>query len=201
MIQHLSKRSTRILLDLYNRVWTGQIPQDWRHAIIMPILKPGKDPQDISSYRPISLTSAVGKVMEKLVTNRLTYYLRKNKMLTNVQTCFRKGRSTVDQIIRLQDTINKYNHNKGYTMAVFIDFKSAYNMLWHNGLLRKLKNMGIDGKTFAYISQFLNNRTIQVRVGDKLSATHVLKNGTPRRSIISPLLFLINAKNVVYHTS
>jgi len=192
MIQHLSKRSTRILLDLYNRVWTeGQIPQDWRHAIITPILKPGKDPQDISSYRPISLTSAVGKVMEKLVTNRLTYYLEKNKMLTNVQTGFRKGRSTVDQIIRLQDTINKYNHNKGYTMAVFIDFKSAYDMLWHNGLLRKLKNMGIDGKTFAYISHFLNNRTIQVRVGDKLSTTHVLENGTPQGSIISPLLFLI----------
>ena len=63
-------------------------------------------------------------------------------MLTNVQTGFRKGRSTVDQIIRLQDTINKYNHNKGYTMAVFIDFKSAYDMLWHNGLLRKLKKYG-----------------------------------------------------------
>ena len=76
-------------------------------------------------------------------------------------------------------------------MAVFIDFKSAYDMLWHNGLLRKLKNMGIDGKTFAYISQFLNNRTIQVRVGDQLSATHVLENGTPQGSIISPLLFLI----------
>ena len=140
MLQHLSKRSTKLLLDLYNRVWTeGIFPSAWRHSIIIPVLKSGKDPQDFSSYRPISLTSTVGKVMEKLVTNRLTYHLEKNKLLTNVQTGFRKGKSTIDHIIRLQDAINKYNNNKGYSLAVFIDFQSAYDMVWHTGLLCKLK--------------------------------------------------------------
>ena len=78
MLQHLSKRSTKLLLDLYNRVWTeGTFPSAWRHSIIIPVFKSGKDPQDFSSYRPISLTSTIGKVMEKLVTNRLTYHLEK----------------------------------------------------------------------------------------------------------------------------
>ena len=77
------------------------MPQDWRHSIVKPVLKYGKDPQAISSYCPISLTSIIGKIMEKLVTNRLTYYVEKNKLLTNVQTGFRKGRSTTDHYYTL----------------------------------------------------------------------------------------------------
>lgn len=67
--------------------------------------------------------------MEKLVCNRLTYHVEKNNLLTNVQTGFRKGRSTIDQIMRLQDTVNKYNHNRGYTLAVFIDFQCAFDVV------------------------------------------------------------------------
>ena len=129
--------------------------------------------------------------MEKLVTNRLTYHLEKNKLLTNVQTGFRKGKSTTDHIIRLQDAINKYNNNKGYSLAVFIDFQSAYDMVWHTGLLCKLKKMGISGKIFTYIKQFLSSRTMQVRVRNTLSGTHTIENGTPQGSIISPILFLV----------
>ena len=78
MLQHLSKRSTKLLLDLYNRVWTERtFPSAWRHSIIIPVLKSGKDPQDFSSYRPISLTSTVGKVREKLVTNKVNVPSRK----------------------------------------------------------------------------------------------------------------------------
>ena len=88
-----------VLLQLYNRVWSeGKVPQAWRHSIVMPVLKPGKDPHNVSSYRPISLTNTIGKVMEKLVTNRLSYHVEKNGLLTNVQSGFRRGRSTVDQI-------------------------------------------------------------------------------------------------------
>ena len=95
------------------------------------------------------------------------------------------------QIVRLQDTINKYNNNRGYSVAVFIDFQSAYDMLWHHGLFCKLLKMGINGRMFTYIQQFLTKRTMQVRIGNKLSETHCLENGTPQGSIISPLLFLI----------
>ena len=58
-------------------------------------------------------------------------------------------------------------------------------MVWHTGLLCKLKKMGLNGKMSTYIKHFLSNRTIQVRVGNTLSGTHTLKNGTPQGSIIS----------------
>jgi len=115
----------------------------------------------------------------------------KKNLLAKVQTGFRKGKSTVDQLVRLQDTINKYNNNKGFTVAAFIDFQSAYDMQWHNGLFVKLEKIGITDKPLAYIRNFLSNRTIQVWVGDKLSAPFAVKNETPQGSIISLLLFLV----------
>ena len=85
---------------------------------------------------------------------------------------FRKDRSTIDHIIRLQDTINKYNNNNGYTVGVFVDFQSAFDMMWRTGLLIKLKDLGITGNIFNFIKNFLTDRfqisdsfRFQVKVG------------------------------------
>jgi len=96
--------------------------------------------KDISSYRPISLTNTIGKIMEKLVANRQRHYLETNSLLTNVQRGFRKGCGTVDHLIRLQDTINKYNLNRGYTVA--------YDMLSHDVLKGKLKKLWLTGEIY-----------------------------------------------------
>ena len=79
--------------------------------------------------------------MEKLVTNRVTYFVEKHNILSNIQSGFRKGRSTVDYIIRLQDTINKFNNNKVFTVGVFIDFQSAFDMVRQSGLRLNLRNL------------------------------------------------------------
>ena len=110
--------------------------------------------------------------------------------MTNAQTGFRKNRSTVDQIARLQDTINKYIRNQGHTFGVFLDFKNAFDMMWRNGLLIKLKKLGINGHMFDWIQDFLEERTLQVRVGRELSNIRTLENGTAQGAIISPLLFI-----------
>jgi hypothetical protein len=115
----------------------------------------------------------------------------KNNLLSKDQSGFRKGRSTVDQIIRLQDTINKFNFNKGYTLAVFVDFQSAFDMLWHSGLLIKMKKLGLTGNVFDFVKNFLLNRTMQVKVGGDLSSKQHLDNGTVQGGVISPLLFLM----------
>jgi hypothetical protein len=129
--------------------------------------------------------------MEKLVNNRLTWYLESKNLLNDAQTGFRKGRSTVDQIIKLQDTINKYNKAGGCTVGVFLDFEKAYDMLWRAGLLCKIKALGINGNMFNFVKDFINERTFQVQVGADLSKKMSVENGTPQGSIISPTLFLI----------
>jgi len=98
--------------------------------------------------------------------------------------------------MRLQDTILKHNYNKGYTVGVFIDFTSAFDMVWQKGLLIKMKDMGLTGNIFGFVDNFLTNRTMQVRVGGELSDTHILENGTAQGSVISPILFLLMINDI-----
>ena len=192
VIQKLPKKAVKIILALYNQIWsTGTFPNSWKHAVINPVLKQGKDPSSVYSYRPISLTSTLCKILERLVTDRLTYFMESEHLINNLQSGFRKNRCTTDHILRLQDEINKNIRFKGYTVAVFIDFKSAFDMLWHKGLLIKLSKCGVKGNMFKFIENFLTNRSIQVRINQTVSNTHFLDNGTPQGSIISPLLFAI----------
>jgi len=132
--------------------------------------------------------------MERLVTARLMWYLEKHNMLNSSQSGFRKGHSTTDHIIRLQDEIkhinNKHINNKSHVLAVFIDFEKAFDMVWRSGLLIKLKRFGINGHMFNWIADFISERTIQVRVGSALSSTYTVENGTAQGSIISPEPFL-----------
>jgi exonuclease III len=191
MFKNLPNCSRRVLLKCYNEIWNrGFMPSSWKHAIVLPFLKSGKDPACIESYRPISLTPTICKLMERLITDRLTWFLEHNGFLHNSQSGFRRNRSVIDHILRLQDQINKALKNKYHTLGVFLDFEKAFDLIWHNGLYIKLKNIGINGKLFEWIKDFLTNRTLQVRVGTQISDRFVLENGTAQGAIISPILFV-----------
>ena len=192
LIQNLPKCSKKAILQLFNRTWAnGNLPDNWKHAIILPFLKENKEASDPNSYRPIALTSTLCKLMERLITNRLTWYLETNNLLNKDQTGFRKNRTTADQIMRITNDITNAINKNEYCMGIFIDLKKAYDMLWTNGILVKMERMKITGRMYCWVKEFLSNRTFQVRVGDKLSTTHRLENGTPQGSVISPILFLI----------
>jgi len=178
-------------------IWSeGKMPAAWKHALVLPLRKADKPGHDPLSYRPISLTSCLCKIMEKMVTKRLTWYLESNNLLNISQSGFRKSRSTIDQIIKLQDAIVKHMKNKGFTVAVFLDFEKAYDMVWRPGLMSKVKSLGINGKMFSFINDFINDRTFQVKVGAEHSSSKVLQNGTPQGSVISPILFLIMINDI-----
>lgn len=108
MLKHLGEKTLKRLLELYNKVWEeGRLPAVWKEAAVIPIRKPGKDPVRPSSYRPIALTLNKCKVMERMIAERLTYQLEKTGMIANHQSGFRRGRSTMDPIIRLETEIRK----------------------------------------------------------------------------------------------
>ena len=178
------------ILALINVVWDeGVIPVAWRHAVVVPILKPGKEAAKPGSYRPIALTAVLCKIMERMVTDRLTYKLEKQGWLTPIQSGFRLGRGTMDSVLALDLDIRKAMANKEAVVAVFLDIEKAYDMLWKDGLGVKLFNAGIRGRMLNWIRAFLQNRTIQVRVGGAYSETVGIDNGTPQGSVISPVLF------------
>ena len=128
LLKHLPFRSLSCLLDVYNQVWrTGSLPGSWKEAIVIPIPKPGKDTTNPGSYRPIALTSCICKTMERMVNDRLVWFLEKNKLITTVQSGFRKHRSTMDHLIRFETFIREAFIKKEHVVSVFFDLESAYD--------------------------------------------------------------------------
>ena len=102
MINHLHEEALPPLLHSLNTLWTSErIPDAWRKEVKLPILKPGKDPLLPESYRPISLTSCICKLFERMVNHRLMWFLEKNNILCPQQSGFRKGKSTMDALSQL----------------------------------------------------------------------------------------------------
>jgi ribonuclease HI len=192
LIKHLPKSALKKLLLFFNNLWKNQkIIPEWKTAIVLPIYKPGKDKHSPESYRPISLTSALCKINEKLITTRLIWFLETNNIINPAQSAYRKNRSTLDHLIRLTDNINKTINNKRHTVGIFFDFSHAFDMIWKQGLLHKLDRIGISGRIKSWIADFLENRKIKVKINNTISKEFRLDNGTPQGSVISPILFLI----------
>lgn len=197
MIKHLPVEAVSTLLSFYNRLLRcGQLVGAWKEALVIPIPKPGADRSKPESYRPIALTAVLCKLFERLVETRLRWFLEVNSLLNPLQSGFRKQRSTTDQIIRLQDEAHRAIHNKEHTLAVFLDFSKAFDMVWRDGLMYKLRQLGIEGGLYSCIREFLSNRTIQVRVGSAISQKYEMENGTPQGSILSPLLFNVMINDI-----
>ena len=146
MILHLGMKSKKVLLTIFNVSWkTGTVPQCWKEADMVPIYKKGKDRSRADSYRPISLTSCLGKLMERLVNSRLVWHLEENQILRPEQAGFRQHRSTEDQISYIAQSIEDAFHDKKHTLAVWIDLEKAFDKVWKDGLRLKLRQCGISG--------------------------------------------------------
>ena len=178
------------MLALMNTVWKeGRLPLAWKQAVVVPILKPGKEAEHPGSYRPIALTAVMCKIMERMVTDRLVYKLEKEGWFTLMQSGFRRGRSTMDSVISLDSDVKKAMVNKEGAVSVFLDIEKAYDMLWKEGLIIKPYDAGIRGRMLNWVQDFLKNRVIQVRVGEAMSNGTCVENGTPQGSGISLVLF------------
>ena len=192
MLKNLSELALSRLLHMYNLSWSsGYVPKSWRHSAVVPLLKRGKDQTSAKSYRPISLTSHLCKVMEVMVANRLRWFLESKNLFNENQSGFRKGRNTLHHIIRLHDVVHKAINHKRSVIAVFLDIKRAYDMVWRNGLLSKLMLKGVSGRMIKWLNSFLQDRSFVVRIGGSLSRVFSLGNGIPQGSVLSPLLFAV----------
>ena len=131
MLAHLGTQAKNKILGLFNTSWkTGLIPSIWKKAILIPILKAGKPRNKGNSYRPISLTSCMCKLMEQMVNKRLMWYLERNKILMDEQAGFRQFRSTEDQIAYIAQTIEDGYQRQQHTATVWVDMEKAFDKVW-----------------------------------------------------------------------
>jgi Reverse transcriptase (RNA-dependent DNA polymerase) len=127
MLKHLPYTALSSLLHILNCIWqNGSFPSSWSEATIFPLPKPDKDHTCHSNYMPIALASCLCKTFESIVNNRLTWYLETSNRLTELQGGFRRGRSTTDQLVRLESFvhINSLHHLQ---YILFADGHAAAN--------------------------------------------------------------------------
>ena len=168
---------------------TGVFPDSWRLATVIPIPKPGKDHAEPTNYRPIALTSCLCKTLERMINKRLVWYLESNDLISTIQSGFRSERSTNDQLIRLETFIRDAFVNREHVVSVFFDLEKAYDTTWRYGILKDLHDLGLKGRLPLFIQSFLEDRTMQVRVGSTLSDLNDQEQGVPQGSILSTTLF------------
>ena len=199
LIKHLDNTAKIVLLSLYNDIFRGDraFPSDWRRATIIPFPKPGKDPTQPGSYRPIALTSCLCKIMERMVNNRLVWYLEENNILTPFQAGFRKNRSTNDQLIRLETLLRDAFINNDHVVSIFFDLEKAYDTAWKHGILKDLYDSGLRGNLPIFVKNFLKDRVFNVRLGTTFSENFIQEMGVPQGSILSPTLFSLKINSIV----
>ena len=198
MLINMGPQAKKKMLQLINDSWrSGIVPEVWKEATILPIHKKGKDKGKATSYRPISLTSCVGKLMERLINNRLTWHLESKGHINAEQAAFRQNRSTEDQITYISQAIEDSFQDKKHTLAVWIDLEKAFDKVWKNGLRLKLRKCGIDGRMFKWIDHYLTKRRARVKIKHSKSKIKEMKHGVPQGGVLSPTLFLIFIKDIL----
>ncbi|KAI3382721.1 hypothetical protein SNEBB_007419 [Seison nebaliae] len=192
MLRQLPAEGQKYLLNIYNKLWhNGEYPDDWKIAQVIMFPKPGKDPKLPSNYRPISLTSCLSKIMEKMVNLRLQYYLEKEKLISPYQYGFRRNKNTTEALARMVSIIQNTINRGSQCIGIFFDLEKAYDTTWRRHILNEMSEMGIGGNMMKFAKNYLQNRSFQVRQGQQLSQEFIQHEGVPQGGVLSVTLFLI----------
>ena len=198
-IKALGPIARTALLELFNESFDeAACPQVWRNAIIIPLLKMGKPPSTLSSYRPVSLTSCLVKTMERIIADRLYTLVESNNILSNLQAGFRSNLSCEDQVLKIVQLIEDgFQREKcERSVLVLLDYSKAFDQVWRQKLLLSTHVKGIPLKFIRWLNCFLSDRQAKVRFADSTSKSRPMRQGLPQGSVLSPLLFILFVNNL-----
>ena len=198
-LKNLGEKAMGELLEIFNMsLNNGDLPQIWRNAIIIPLLKQGKPASNLASFRPISLTSCVIKILERMLADRLYHIAESNGWFNNIQAGFRKGRGCEDQILKITQGIeDAFNQNpRQSSVLILLDFSKAYDTVWRQKLLTSMIDIGVPLVYVKWLYRFLQNRQARVRYDGTLGKSKQILQGLPQGSVLAPLLFLFYINNL-----
>ncbi|GFV52536.1 RNA-directed DNA polymerase from mobile element jockey [Trichonephila clavipes] len=197
MIKNLPLKFLLFITLLINQLFKNNyFPDSRKTAVVIPILKPDKNPELAQNYRPISLLSSLSKAYEFVLLRRLNQHCAVSNMIIPQQCGFRPHCSTVHQLLRVTELIHSGFEKHDATGILFLDIAKAFDKIWHDGLLIKLIRLDFPAPLIKSIHSFLSNRSFRVRADRILSSPRPIRSGLPQGSLSSPLLFTLYVNDI-----
>ena len=169
----------------------GKFSYEWKMANIVPVHKKS-DKQILKNFWPVSLLPICGKVFERLIYNSLfEYFIENNYLISPNQSGFKLCDSCTNQLISITQEIHQPFDDGFEVRGVFLDISKAFDKVWHNGLIYKLKQNGVAGDLLDTLTNFLKERKQRVVLNGQYSTRANVEAGVPRGSILGQLHFLI----------
>ena len=184
-----------VLTEICNRIWrTGEWPTPWTQSLIITLPKKG-NLQLCQNYRTISLISHSSKVMLKVILNRLKP--QAEEIIAEEQAGFRAGRSTTEQIFNLRILCEKYLQHQQNLYHVFIDFKKAFDRVWHAALWATMRKYNISANLVRTIEQLYDKATSAVQMNGSIGEWFRTTVGVRQGCLLSPTLFNIFLERIM----
>ncbi|CAM4611597.1 unnamed protein product [Caretta caretta] len=189
ILKELAQEIASPLARIFNEsVNSGVVPYDGRIANIVLIFKKGKK-RDPGNYRPVSLTSVVCKVLEKILKEKVVKDIEVNGNWDKIQHGFTKGRSCQTKLISFFEKVTHFLDKGNAVDLIYLDFSKAFDTVPHKKLLAKLEKMGINMKIERWIRNWLKGRLQRVILKGELSGWKEFTSGVPQGSVLGPMLF------------
>ena len=185
------------LCELYNlSLSKNKVPSIWKEAIVTPIFKKGLK-NDANNYRPISLTSVLCRVMEKIIQEKTIHHLLDNNLLSQNQHGFIPKRSTLSLHLNLLDELTTRLDNKTQVDMLYLDFSKAFDRVSHQKLIHTLSQYKIDCKIVNWLKDYLSCRRQRTVVENSFSNYCSISSGVPQGSVLGPMLFLLYVEDLL----
>uniref|UniRef100_A0A3B1JXQ2 ribonuclease H n=1 Tax=Astyanax mexicanus TaxID=7994 RepID=A0A3B1JXQ2_ASTMX len=184
-----------ILTSMCQKIWESkEWPEEWTKSLIILLPKKG-NPRHCQNHRTISLISHPSKVMLRVILDRLTS--QAEEILAEEQAGFRKGRSTVEQVFNCRVLIEKHIAHQKELYHNFIDFKKAFDRVWHEGLWQVLRDFSIEEGVVQMIQTLYHNASSAVLLNSQVGEFFRTTVGVRQGCLLSPVLFNLYLENIM----
>jgi hypothetical protein len=179
----------RKLTDLFQSMWNQEkIPQEFKDASIVHLYKRKGNRQVCDNHRGISLLSIAGKILARILLNRLTVHLEQG-LLPESQCGFRRNRGTVDMIFAARQLQEKCQEQNVNLYTTFVDLTKAFDTVSREGLWRIMAKFGCPEKFIAMVRQFHDGMLARVQHDGEFSLPFPVTNGVKQGCVLAPTLF------------